>query len=388
MKPATRWILVGAVTLGLVALWRMLSSRPLEVDVGMVALRPLVVTVDDDGATRVRQRHVVSAPAAGRFEPIHHEVGDVVRQGQIIGRLYPAPLGTREAAEATARLDAAIAAEAAAGAQLEARSLAAEDARRTLERLEALAGRTHVPPEELDRSRTAFETADRAREAARFQVRQAASGTQAARAALAGAGAESGGAPLDVRAPVTGSVLRLVEECSRVVQAGTPVLELGDLRQLEIVVDVLSEDAVRIRPGATVWIATGGEDTLRARVRAVEPAGFTKVSPLGVEEQRVNVVADFERPPRGLGDRYRVEARIVVWDTAGTLTAPAAALFRERDSWAVFQLSRGSARLVRVDIGHRGAELVEVRAGLSAGDTVIVQPGDRVRDGQRVSTGR
>jgi HlyD family secretion protein len=181
-------------------------------------------------------------------------------------------------------------------------------------------------------------------------------------------------------------VLEVCEECARVVQAGTPLLTVGDPHELEVVVDILSSDAVKIEPGAAMLLTAGGDNTeiVRARVRLVEPAGFTKVSPLGVEEQRVNVVGDFVDPPGRLGDRYRVEARIVLWEGKGVLKVPAGALFRQGDGWAVFTVENGRARARAVTVGHRNPDEAEVLSGLEQGDTVIVHPGDRVEEGVRV----
>jgi HlyD family secretion protein len=204
-----------------------------------------------------------------------------------------------------------------------------------------------------------------------------------ARAALISA---TGGGPLvPLRAPAAGRVLRLLEQSERVMPAGTPVLEIGDCSALEVVLDVLTQDAVRIRAGAPVLLsATGGGDTLAARVRNVEPAAFTKVSPLGVEEQRVNVVVDVEGPAAGLGDGFRVDARIVVWEGTDLLLVPSGALVRDPEGWTVYTVREGRARRVPLQVGERSGTAAEVRGGLREGDRVIVWPDDRIRDGVRV----
>jgi HlyD family secretion protein len=190
---------------------------------------------------------------------------------------------------------------------------------------------------------------------------------------------------IEVFAPTAGRVLRVYEESARVVVVGTPLLEIGDPRDLEIVIDVLSADAVRIHPGGEMRLeAWGGDEALRARVRRVEPSGFTKLSALGVEEQRVNVIADFVDPPGTLGDGYRLEARIVVWSSDEVLRAPASAIFRREGDWHVFAAADGRARLRRVEIGHRGPDAVEIRSGLEAGDRLVLHPTDRVEDGVRI----
>ena len=205
------------------------------------------------------------------------------------------------------------------------------------------------------------------------------------RSATEGGPCEDGAPCIDVRSPVAGHVLRVHEESERIVAAGTPLLEVGDPGDIEVVVDVLSADAVRIRPGAPVAIEDwGGEQPLEARVRLVEPSGFTKVSALGVEEQRVNVVADFVDGPGALGDGYRVEARVVVWEAPDVVRVPGSALFRRGDAWHVFVVERGTARLRRVEVGHRGSFEAELLAGLEPGERVVLHPSDRVQDGVRV----
>jgi HlyD family secretion protein len=184
---------------------------------------------------------------------------------------------------------------------------------------------------------------------------------------------------------VAGTVLRVLEENERVVAAGMPLVELGDAKDLEIVIDVLSSDAVRIRPGTRVRIEDwGGSDSLRAEVRRVEPSAFTKVSALGVEEQRVNVIAELQEDAPGLGDGYRVEARIQVWQANDVLLVPVSALFRTGDSWAVFVVEDGTARRREIAVGERGGFHAEVRASLTEGETVVLHPGDRLTDGARV----
>jgi HlyD family secretion protein len=193
------------------------------------------------------------------------------------------------------------------------------------------------------------------------------------------------GVCIDVRAPVAGHVLRVHEESERVVLSGAPLLELGDPQAIEIVVDVLSADAVKIRPGAELWVEDwGGDRPLRATVRRVEPSGFTKVSALGVEEQRVNVIGDFADTPDGLGDGFRIEARIVVWQADDVLRVPSSALFRHGDGWAVFVMDGGVARRREVEVGARGPFEAELRGGLEEGESVVLHPSDRLGDGVRV----
>jgi HlyD family secretion protein len=227
-------------------------------------------------------------------------------------------------------------------------------------------------------------TAESDLEAARYHARAAAFDAANARAALLeGAGI---GESVPVLAPVDGRVLRVCEECEKVVPAGTPLLELGNPGEMEVVVDVLSTDAVQVQPGAPMLLDTGDGTLLRGRVRTVEPSGFTKVSPLGVEEQRVNVIGDLVDRPAALGDRFRVEAQIVLWEANDVLQVPAGALFREGESWAVFTVEKGRARRRPVRIGHRNPDAVEILDGLKVGETVIAHPSDAIEEGVRVRT--
>ncbi|HKV08382.1 MAG TPA: HlyD family efflux transporter periplasmic adaptor subunit, partial [Thermoanaerobaculia bacterium] len=265
------------------------------------------------------------------------------------------------------------------------------EARRQLARAERLGAEKVIPEEELDAARTAVRTAESDLEAASFRARAAAYDVESARAALLESqpGGPAGVRAIELRSPVAGSVLRVCQECEKVVAAGAELIELGDPRDLEAVVDVLSTDAVKIRPGAPVWLDAGAEsgEELEARVRTIEPSGFTKVSPLGVEEQRVNVIADLVDPPGRLGDRYRVEARIVLWEEKTVLKIPAGALFRSSGGWAVFTVEGQRARLRPVKAGHRNPDEAEILEGLAEGEVVIVHPSDAVEAGVRVSAG-
>jgi HlyD family secretion protein len=362
--------------------------RPVAVEVGRAAYGPLRVTLDEDGETRVRDRYVIGAPVAGRLQRIQLDEGDPVDLGAVVARLEPLPLDPRAHEQAQSRLRAAAAEKREADAQAGRASAALEEARRKLRRAERLAIEDLLPPEDLDAARTAARTAEAELAAARSHAQAAAYDVESARAALLeGEGQGSGTVPL--RSPVQGRVLRVCEECDKVVAAGTPLLELGDAEDVEVVVDVLSSDAVHVQPGTLMLLdaGMGGEQgELRARVRLVEPSGFTKVSPLGVEEQRVNVIGDLVDPPGRLGDRYRVEAKIVLWEAERVLQVPAGALFRHGGGWSVFVIEDGRARRREVGIGHRSPDAAEILAGLAAGETVVVHPGDRLEDGARVRT--
>lgn len=362
--------------------------KPVGVEAVRVARGPLMTTVDEQGFTRVRERYEIAAPVAGRQARIDVHPGDDVAAGTALVRFDPAPLDARQVEQLTARIRAAeqLASEAAAAVK-RARS-AYELAHRERMRAEALA-------REGVGARAAFEDAksiesQRARDvdAARFAADAAKFDIDVARAALVAADAEGEIRPITIRAPVRGRVLRVLHESAGVVAAGTPLLELGDIGTLEVVVDVLSTDGVKVHPGTTALLERwGGDHPLRATVRLVEPSAFTKISALGVEEQRVYVIADLvDRPPQ-LGDRYRVEARIVLWQ-GDALKVPSTALFRDRDAWALFVVDHGRARVRRVAVGHQSATESEITNGLREGDTVIAHPSDLLRDGVRVAAER
>jgi len=387
-------ILTLAATLAAIAMF--LRPAAVRVDVARANVGPMQVTVDEEGKTRVRDRFVITAPAAGRVERIPLHTGDVVQPGTLVARLYPAPLDPRTRAEAGARLESTRAAQRAADARVEQARAAAEQARRGAQRARRLSVMGTLSAEERELAELAESTAEKELEAATFAARAADYDVQAARATLLAPDSNAGtlvatcaptaGSCLELRSPISGRVLRIPKESERVVAAGDPLAELGDPTQMEIVVDVLSTDAVKVRAGARVLIEDwGGEGTLHARVRLVEPSGFTKVSALGVEEQRVNVVADFVDAPGPLGDGFRVEARIVLWDADAILKVPASALFRRGAGWKVFAVDEGRARQRDVEIGHRNAREVEILRGLNVGTPVIRYPGDDVSEGVRVT---
>ena len=296
-------------------------------------------------------------------------------------------LDARTRSEAQARLSAAVSALGQAEAQ-QGRATAAEAlARDELSRARALAAGGSIPPQQLDRAELEARIRSEERSSAAFAVKVAAEQVRLARAALTGEGAARD-RHVDVVAPASGRVLRVLQESAGVVQAGAPLLEVGNPEALELVVDLLTTDAVRVHPGTPLTVqGWGGDRTLAARVRRVEPSAFTKLSALGVEEQRVNVIAALT-DPRGdwasLGDGFRVEARFVLWEGPDVLKVPQGAAFRRGDGWAVYRVVGRTARLTPVRIGHRGEAEVEVLDGLGPGAVVVVHPGDRVEDGARV----
>jgi HlyD family secretion protein len=369
------------VALILVVAW----PEAVAVDVAPVERGPLQVTVDEEGETRVRDRFMVSSPVAGRVQRIELEPGDKVSHGAVVALVVPAPLDARAQAEAEAAARAAASAVGRVRAERQRAEAAARLARSELQRLRALSEQRIVSEQALEAQDTAVRSADDALQAAEFAVATASYQMEQARARLAGG---SSGRPLEVRAPVDGVVLKRLRESESVVPPGDPLLELGDPRNLEIVSDLLSTDAVKVRAGQAVWIEQwGGEEALRGRVRRVEPSGFMKISALGVEEQRVNVVIDFDGPPEArpsLGDSYRVEVRIVVWETADAVQVPGSALFRRGEKWAVFVANGGRAHLREIEVGRRNGLTAQVLKGLEAGARVVAHPPDTLADGMRV----
>jgi len=382
--------LAGVALAALGVLW-LLRAPPQRVEIGQATRGPLVVTVDEEGTTRVRQRYGVAAPISGRLVRIALDEGDVVAAGDVVVRIDPAPLDTRALEQARARRDSTRDVERLAIARVVQARAARAQAEREQARALRLAAEGTLSAR--DREAAELDLTSRSQElvAAEFAARAAAHEAEGAQAALLAAGGESGnGVPslLDLHAPVSGRVLRVFEESERVVAVGTPLLEIGDPADLEIVVDLLSTDAVRVAPGAAVSLEDwGGHVPLRGRVQRIEPSGFTKISALGVEEQRVNVIVDFvERPPDGyvLGDGYRLEARIVVFEADDVLRMPASALFRRAGRWHVFRVEEGRARLRSVEVGERSASEAEVKAGLEPEDALVLYPSDRVEEGVRI----
>ncbi len=385
------WLIVAGLIAGVtaVALW----PTPLPVDVASTTRGSLVVTVDEEGETRVRNRYVVSAPVTGRVLRIELEPGDrVVRGKTVVARLRaeaPALLDARSRAEAEAGVEAAKAALGRAEAELRRVTATRDLAGVELRRQRELATAQLTTAQAVDTAESNLRTAGEAVTSAEFAVASGRSQLAQAEARLMNPTLEASGRVLTLTAPADGVVLRRLRESESVVGAGDALLEIGNpSRDIEIVSDLLSTDAVRVRVGAAVYIERwGGVGTLTARVRRVEPSGFTKVSALGVEEQRVNVLMEPDGPHDGwqaLGDGFRVDVRVVLWEGTNVIKVPTNALVRQGTGWSVFVVDGDHARLVPVDVGQRNPDEAEVRSGLDAGRTVIVHPGDRVADGVRV----
>jgi HlyD family secretion protein len=389
----SRRIQAGIITvaaIAVVAWW----PRPVEVDMAEIARGPLVVTLDDEGQTRVRDKFVVTAPVSGELQRIVLEPGDQVTAGRTtlirIRPAAPVPLDARTRAEAEATVRAVEAVASRAVADRDRLASAATLAERQRERASRLLAGGAISSEELEIREAEARNAAEALRAADFAVAQARHELQAARARLAPGTSVQPLSDVVVRAPIDGVVLQRFQESTRVVLAGEPLLEIGDPQRIEVVTDLLSADAVKVTPGAEVLLEQwGGTMTLTGRVRRVEPAGFTKVSALGVEEQRVNVVIDIvdaDEVPLPLGDAYRTDVRIVVWRAADVVKAPTGSLFRRGQQWSVFVVEQGRARIRPVRIGQRNAAEAEVLVGLTPGDQVLLYPPDTIVDGVRVAS--
>jgi HlyD family secretion protein len=384
---ATAVIVAAGLALGFM-------PRAVPVDVAEVKRAPLTVTVEEEGKTRVRERYTVSAPVAGYVRRIELKAGDAVAAGQVLAVIEPLrsdALDPRSRAQAQAQASAAQAALAAAQENARAAAAAAQLAQQERARAESLRQSNFVSAQALDSARTAETRARAAEAAAQHAVRVARFDLATARAALAStARLQSGGAAerIKVAAPVAAHVLKLLHESEGAVAAGQPLLEIGDPASLEVEVELLSTHAVKVAPGSKVILDRwGGEQPVAGSVRVVEPSGYTKISALGVEEQRVRVIVDFTSPREAwarLGDGYRVEARFVLWEGQDVLQLPTSALFRQGEGWAAFTIEGRHARLKPVEIGQRAGLATEVLSGLAAGDRVVAHPDEAIRDGVRV----
>jgi HlyD family secretion protein len=392
-----KWIRIlwwgGGGLAGAAIVAAMLAPKRITVDVATVGRGDLRITLDHEGKTRVRHRYMVSAPVGGRLLRIDLEPGTPVRAGDtIVATMKPTTpplLDTRNRAELRARVEAAQ-----SGVNQAQGDLARVQAQRKYadaqrERIEQLARQGVTSLDELDAARTNAQVLAESEDAADATLRTAQHDLEAARAALIQPGTSgSDGRTLDVRAPVTGVVLQRLHESEAVVPAGEPLMEIADPADLEIVSDYLSTDAVQIRLGMPVDVDRwGGDKTLNGLVRLVEPHGFLKVSALGVEEQRVNVITRFDDPRgawRALGDGYRVETRVVIWDRPDALQVPISSLYRQGDGWAVFVVQDGRAHIRRIEVGRRGSLDAEVLGGLQPGATVVLHPPDTLGDNARV----
>lgn len=387
-----KWFKRGAyasVGLGLAAgLAYAWMPKPVPVETGRAARGPLQVSVQEYGRTRVRQKFVVHAPLSGNLLRIELEPGDAVEAGQIVGTMMPPPpamLDDRSRSEAQTRLSAAEARRRQSDTAVARAEAALAHATRSAERTRDLAARGTVSQTELDQAELSERMAAEDLAHAQLQRRVATADVEMAKSAL-GTLKRGKGEEVGIAAPAPGQILRILRESEGPVSAGTPLLEIGDPTQLEVVVDVLSRDSVAIRPGAPVVIEEwGGPSVVTGRVRRVEPSAFTRVSALGVEEQRINVLVAIDDAPRGLGDGFRVEARISTWEAQEVLSVPESAVFRRGDGWGVYVVQDGVVRTRTIQVGRRGRLAVQVLEGLEPGERVVLYPDDRLTDGVAVA---
>jgi len=369
-----------------------LRPQPVPIEVAEVARGPLSVTVEEEGKTRVKERYIIYAPVTGYNRRLDFDAGDPVKQGQVVATIEPArpvPLDVRSLAEGRAAVAAAEAQVQAAGQRIRAATANAEYWSAELKRVNDLVrtgdiarSRLEQTVSEQQRAAAALAEAQHAMEAAQSELRRA-------RAAIT----EFTGTPqatdiVEVRAPVAGRVLKLLRESAGAISVGEPLLEIGNARAIEVEIEVLSPDAVRIKPGTSVvFTRWGGDDSLEGVVQRIEPSGFTKISALGVEEQRVPVIAILTSPETvwsRLGAGYRVEASFILWQGNDVLQVPTSSLFRYNDGWAVFVVDGGIARRRPVDLGHRTGLRTEITSGLQPGEQVIAYPDETIEDGTPV----
>lgn len=382
-----RILLACVVVAGVASIVWILLPAPLDVDAAQVQAGPMQVTVDDLGETRSHDRFVLVAPVAGRLARISLHDGDAVTENQLVARIAPLPLSTRELNEITARVASAEAVQREAEQRVRRADEDLAQARRELERVLKLVQDGFIAPQAAEQAKSTEVMATSEAEAARFRARAAAADVMVARSGLtATRGSGSGSEALVlVRAPMAGRILRINDASERVVAAGEPLLSIGDLGNLEVVVELLSSEAVKVAPGMPVLVeGWGGDKALHARVRRVEPYAVTKVSALGIEEKRVNVIADFVDPPGPIGDGFRVTARIVTWQAEKVLKVSASALFRCANAWCVFVIEDGRARRRIIEVGHRNLAEAEVTAGVAAGQRVIRYPSNDLSEGSKI----
>ncbi|GAA5524494.1 macrolide export protein MacA [Microbulbifer aestuariivivens] len=395
-KKLLRKIVIGALlgALGLFFVYAYLPD-PVPVDLAEVSRGPLEVQVRDEGYTRVHDVYVVSAPVTGYLLRINREVGDEVSAGKtLVAQMLPASpafLDKRGRTQALAAIQSAEAALNLAHAERRDAEARLAFARADVRRIRAMAVKNYVSQSELERAELALDSAVAAVDTAKAAERARAGDVDSARALLIAPEPGSVSDPKDivqVTAPVSGRVLRLQQESERVVLAGTPLVEIGNAAKLEVVVDLLSRDAVQVEPGAPVeFTSWGGDRPLSGSVRLIEPFGFTKFSALGIEEQRVNVIVDFTEPRERwsrLGHGYRVDAAIRIWRGEDILQIPTGALFRHRGDWAVFRVNGERVERVLVKVGRNNGLQAEILDGLENGQVLVLHPSERISDGVKV----
>lgn len=380
-KRTAGYAVLALAVVAMLAWWAWPGPRLVET--ARVAPGPVQVTIEEDGETRAVDRYGVAAPVAGRLLRVDLREGDAVKAGQVVAQIAPLPLSAADRDMLEAKLEATQALKIEADERIRRAQADALQAERERARVADLVAKRFMSEQALEQAEVSAKMKDLDLRAARSRAAAAAAEVEAARATLTAV--RSKAPAVRVTSPVDGRVLRIVEKSERVVQPGTILVTVGDPEALEIVVDVLSNDAVRVRPGMRMLITGwGGAEAVEAVVRIIEPAAFRKVSALGVEEQRVNVIADFKAVPPGIGDAYRVDARIVVAEKADVLRVPVGALFRREGKWTAFVVAGGRLAARTIELGLRGARDAEIIAGLSENEQVVLYPGNELSEGLRV----
>jgi HlyD family secretion protein len=394
MKTRSKLTWIAVVTALVIVFAWALRPSPVPVEIVPITRGAFDKAVEEQAKTRVRNHYVISTPLAGTIERITLLEGDAVKPGETIAVLHPTEptlLDVRTRSELEGRLQAARAAKEQTEVGVASAQAELAQARADLERTKKLAADKLVAPAKVESDTLLVALKEKELEAARASVHVAEHDVDVARAALsraAGNGAE--GTAWYIRSPVQGQLVRVMQVSAATLGVGFPLVEIADTADLEVLVEVLTSDAAQIKPGARVELTNwGGSQALEGRVRRIEPLAFTKISALGVEEQRVNVIVDILTPPSerpGLGEGYRVDARISIYHQDNVLRVPTGALFRSDDHWSVYAVTAdGRARLTAVEIGQRSATDAELLKGLAAGDQVVVYPSDAVKDGSRVA---
>ncbi|HKJ33163.1 MAG TPA: HlyD family efflux transporter periplasmic adaptor subunit [Balneolales bacterium] len=387
--------IISAVVIVLLLLLYGFWPRPVEVDAWEIKSEPFRVTIEEEGRTRVKDRYVITSPVSGIAMRLDRDVGDKVSKGETLLCLEPLRsdvLDPRRRAEAQARVQATKAALEAAKETANAAKADADLAQNELKRMQGLFKEGSATQQMLDQAEANARRAKAHLTSSNFAVEVARYEYKAAQTTLrysAAEGVRDTTAKVPITSPVDGNILKIHHKSEGVVAAGQALVEVGNSRALEVETDVLSSDAVKIAPGTrVVYDRWGGDKPLNGIVRTVEPIGFTKISALGVEEQRVLVISDIVSPQnewKRLGDGYRVISRFIVWENDKVLQVPTSALFRKDQDWAVFVINNKRAHLRKVDIGVKSGLMAEVLSGLKDGDLVITHPDEALEDGTRVS---
>lgn len=390
-------IIITAIVIALLLAW---GFQPKEVQVETIQPKqaPLTVSIQEDGRTRIIDRYPISAPVNGMTCRMHLKVGTEVKQDETLLEIRPLPsaiLDSRSRAQAQQSVSAAQASLQAAKQQQAALQATALQAELEVKRFQPMLSKGLISKDVFDKAQTQSQAANANLKTAEYQVKVAEHELEAAQVMLKYSSGETGSEQLElvkVKSPIDGRILKVNRQCDGPVSVGESMLEIGDPKQLEIEVDVLSADAVKIKPGMKVLFDRwGGDKPLEGEVRLIEPVGFTKVSALGVEEQRVWVIADFTSAPelwQRLGDAYRVEAEFVLWHEEEVLQIPSSAAFRYQGGWAVFTDENGTAKRKTIEIGKRNGLQIQVLSGLSETDSVINNPNETVEDGVKINSGK